>query len=46
MKVICSFCNKCKNYNKECNHCKWNAANKIGDYLLLEDKDGKSIRFL
>ena len=44
--VTCSFYKKCKNYSKECHHCKWNASMDIGDFLIMETKDGKTVRFL
>jgi len=45
-KIVCSFYKKCKNYNKECYHCRWNASIDISDFLIMETKDGKIIRFL
>jgi len=44
--IICSFYNKCKNYPKECYHCKWNASCDLKDYLSLETEEGKTIRYL
>jgi len=44
--IVCSFYNKCKNYPDKCDNCKWNASIKLEDNLLLETKDGKSIRYL
>ena len=44
--IICSFYSKCKNYPDKCDKCKWNAACEIGDFLALETKDGKTIRYL
>ena len=44
--VVCSFYKKCQNYKDLCDHCKWNANNEIQDYLLIEDSDGKSLKFL
>jgi hypothetical protein len=46
MTVSCSHYKRCKNYQRECNHCKWNAENTLGDYLVLETEDGKTIRYL
>jgi len=45
-KVVCSFYNICKNRNKECHRCRWNAAINNGDFLLLETEDGKTIKLL
>ena len=45
MEVSCSFKDMCKNYPKECHHCKWNANLHIGNYLILE-KDQKTVRYL
>ena len=44
--VICSFIRRCKNFPDECSNCKWNSRCKIGDYLLMETKDGKTIHYL
>ena len=46
--VICvvNAINKCKNYKKECYRCKWNANNIYGDYLLIQNEDGKTLHFL
>jgi hypothetical protein len=44
--IICSFFNKCKNFEKECHHCKWNASCNLGDFLSLETSNGKTIRYL
>jgi len=44
--IICSFINRCKNYPKKCQDCKWNSNNELGDFLLLETEDGKTIRYL
>ena len=44
--ILCSFYKKCKNYPKMCDHCKWNGAIDLGDYLVLETKDGRTIRYL
>jgi len=45
MEVTCSFQAKCKNFNKLCNRCRWNAKNDLGDHLLIEE-NGKTLRFL
>ena len=45
MEVVCTFMKKCKNYNKLCTRCRWNAMNELGDHLLLEE-GGRQIRFL
>jgi len=44
--VICTFYKKCKNYSKLCDKCRWNANNELGDYLDIEDSDGKTLKFL
>jgi hypothetical protein len=44
--VICSFYNRCKNYNIKCKNCKWNASLNMEDHLLIETKDGRTVRFL
>jgi len=44
--VICSFIKKCKNYPEECQHCKWNSACEVGDYLEMETKEGKTVKYL
>ena len=44
--IVCSFYRKCINYERECNHCKWNAACDVSDYLVLKTDDGKTIRHL
>ena len=43
--IHCSFIKKCKNYNKHCELCKWNASTEIKDYLEIVS-DGKSVKFL
>ena len=41
--VICSFISKgCENHGQECWRCTFNGALKIGNYLVLKDKDGKT----
>ena len=45
LEVVCSFQNKCKNFSKLCNNCRWNARIKLGDHLLIEE-DGRTLRFL
>jgi len=44
--VVCSFYKKCRNYERECHHCKWNASCNLGDHLVLKTEDGKTIRYL
>jgi len=45
--VTCSFINKgCENHGMHCWHCSFNGALRIGNYLMLKDKDGKTIRYL
>lgn len=44
--VICSFINKCRNYNRECDHCRWNSNCNYGDYLVLKTEDGREIHYL
>ena len=44
--VLCSFINKCQNYQKECHRCEFNAAIKLGNYLLLLGDEGKTVKYL
>ena len=44
--VVCSFYKKCKHFGSLCDTCKWNANNNLEDHLLIEDKDGKTLKFL
>jgi len=44
--VSCSFIGRCKNHPKECHHCKWNSNADYGDYLIIENEEGKTIRLL
>jgi len=46
MIVACPFYGKCKNSDKECNHCRFNSNCELKNYLVLEDNEGKTIRFL
>ena len=43
--VSCSWKRECENYNKLCYKCKWNADNKLGNYLLIRTGD-KTLKFL
>jgi len=44
-KVLCSF-PECQNSGKECWRCSFNGALRIGNYLVLKNKEGKIIKYL
>ena len=43
--IICSFQKKCKNFQKLCTKCRWNAIIDLKDHLLIEEGE-RTIRFL
>lgn len=45
MKIDCVFANKCKNFGKYCDTCRFNKYAGLKSFLILEDK-GKEIRYL
>jgi len=45
MKVDCIFSNKCKNFGKSCDSCRFNKCAELKSYLVFED-NGKEIRYL
>ena len=44
--TICSWVNECENYGIHCTHCKWNADNKLGNFLSLKGEDQKTLKYL
>jgi len=44
--VACPFYGNCENADIECYRCRYNANFSLGNFLVLKNKEGKTIRFL